>query len=281
VSSPQPSLPQQPGPQPQPQRGAASVPGPSHSPTTATNQPVSAMPPAAATKPRGGLLVVTLVVAVFALVVASAGIVVAAVALGRSDDAVTVANAARNQPPPVIPTAEQPTAGPAATGEPTQDPTIDAPDDRTTGPTEINPTAQFDVAYDGEKLRVRSPDCDNIGGKTYVDLDSPPRVGVAEGSAELNYDGCDPGQVRIELPFAGVPGPTATPKDCLEAIRTDPGRSPVAPARGMTLCVVTSQDKAAAEGTTQKLVFVTIDAITVDNGTGVLNITAKAWTVPQ
>ena len=91
----------------------------------------------------------------------------------------------------------------------------------------------------------------------------------------------DPGKVSTSLAFAEVEGPTATAKDCLEKIRTDPGRSPVAPKSGMTLCFVTNQNSAAAQGITQKLVFVTIDSISVDNNVGVLNVTAKAWTVPQ
>ncbi|WP_203819456.1 hypothetical protein [Paractinoplanes ferrugineus] len=251
----------------------------------------TAASPAARARPRAGLLVGTLVVAVFALVVGVAAVVMSALALGRSDDAVTIANVARNErpvpppgppptgPPPTgPPTTDRPTTGPTGTDQPAPDPTATGP---TAGPTEISPTAKFDVAYEGEKLRVRSKSCGYSGGRMYVDLDNPPTVGVGPENAEFDYDGCDPGKIGIDLPFAQVPGATATPKDCLESIRTDPGRSPVAPTRGMTLCIVTSQDKAAAAGTTQKLVFVTVDAITVDNQTGVLNVTAKAWTVPQ
>jgi hypothetical protein len=87
--------------------------------------------------------------------------------------------------------------------------------------------------------------------------------------------------INTGQPFAEVSGPTATPKDCLETIRKDPGRSPIAPKQGMTLCVVTDQNAAAAQGISQKLVFVTIDAVSVNNNVGVLNMTARAWTVPQ
>jgi hypothetical protein len=269
MSSPQPPFPNQPGPKP----------------STATTQTIPAVPampagpPAKAPKSRGGLLVVTLVVAVFALVVAAAGVFVSALALGKSDDALTTANAAKNQvPPTAAPTATAPTPGPTA--GPTDEPTTDAPTtDPTATPTDISPTAQFEVAYEGEKLRIRSPGC-NTGYRTYVDLDDP-RVAVDEEDAEFTYNDCNPGAIQTELKFAQVAGANSTPADCLETIRTDPARSPTAPERGMTLCFVTSQNTAAAQGKSQKLVFVTVDSISTDNGTGILNVTAKAWNVPQ
>jgi hypothetical protein len=221
---------------------------------------------------------VTLVVAVFALVVALAGVVVAAIALGRSDRAATLAAETANQAPTPAATTEQPTTVP--TGQPATDTPTDPTE--TSAPDDISPTAQFEVAYEGEKLRVRSPTCrPYTAGITYVDLDDPPRVGVGANGSEFSYEKCNPGKIGIGLPFAQVTGPDATPTDCLESIRTDPGHSPLAPTSGMTFCIVTSQGAAAAAGQTQKLIFVTVDAVTVDNETGVLNVTAKAWNVPQ
>jgi len=78
-----------------------------------------------------------------------------------------------------------------------------------------------------------------------------------------------------------VAGPNATPADCLETIRTNPGRSPLVPTAKMTLCFLTSQNAAADEGISQKLVFVTGNSVTVDANTGVLNATAKTWAVPR
>ncbi|GIE93542.1 hypothetical protein [Paractinoplanes rishiriensis] len=106
-------------------------------------------------------------------------------------------------------------------------------------------------------------------------------IGEAVESTELGYAQCEPGKISIDLPFAQVAGPGATPADCLETIRTNPGRSPVAPVRGMTLCLVTSQDQAAERGIPQKLVFITVDSISLDNSASVLGVTAKAWTVPK
>lgn len=238
-----------------------------------------AAPAARPVRSGGTLAVTTLVVAVLALVVALAGVVLSAIALGRSDQTTQLATKTNNQPLPptadAIPT--EPTADPTAT-EPTDQPTDPGP---TTSANDISPTAQFATAYEGQKLRVRSVACQYGGSQTYVDLDEPRITGVNETNTEFGYAGCDPGSLHTELAFAQVSGPTATPKDCLETIRTDPGRSPLAPKQGMTLCIVTDQNAAVAQGLTHKLVFVTVDSISVDGGVGVLNVTVKAWIVPQ
>ncbi|WP_306205627.1 hypothetical protein [Actinoplanes sp. RD1] len=223
---------------------------------------------------RGGLLAVTLIVAVLALVVGVAAVIISALSLSRSDDAVVTAEKANNRPLPAA--APPPETTTPAVGETTEPPADGPPASGT--PTDISPTAQFEVAYEGENLRVRSINC-NDGYWTAVDLDEP-RI-LTQGDGELGYGGCDPGAIRTELPFAQVEGPGATPADCLENIRTDPARSPIAPSRGMTLCFQTAQNQAAAEGITQKLVFVTVNSVTTDNGTGVLAVTVKAWNVPQ
>jgi hypothetical protein len=230
-------------------------------------------------KPRRGgglLLTVTLVVAVLGLVVGVAGVAVASIALGRSDKAVNLAGSVQAVPP----------AGPttAPTADPTSVPTNSTQDtdgaDPSATPTEIDPSAQFTVAYQEQHLRVRSPNC-NDGYFTYVDLDEPRVVGDDHDKAELSYSGCGPGQIRTDLAFGQLTGPNATPADCLDKIRTDPGHSPIAPTTGMTLCFVTSEDYAASHGITQKLAFLTVDSLATDNETGVLNVTAKAWIVPR
>ena len=227
---------------------------------------------------RGGvLLATTLVIAVLGLVVGVAGVAVAALALGRSDRAVSLAGSARQAPAPAATT---PVAADPGTADPATEPAADPSADPSATPTEISPTAQFTVAYQGEHLRVRSPSCTNSVDHMNVDLDEP-RVASADANTEFNYANCDPGQINTVLAFAQVSGPDATPSDCLETIRTNPGRSPIAPSTGMTLCFVTSQDAAANQGISQKLAFVTVDSITTDNDTGVLTVTAKAWKVPQ
>ncbi|MEV6301922.1 hypothetical protein AB0M02_21090 [Actinoplanes sp. NPDC051861] len=220
----------------------------------------------------------TLIAAVLSIVVSSAGVIIAVMALSRSDDAVVAAEKAANAPAPTAISTDSTT--PAA---PETDPTADPGPAETGGgdptPTDISPTAQFGVAYDGQNLRVRSVRCD-YSNQTLVDLDEP-RVKRTEEYTEIGYSGCEPGAIHTGLPFAEVSGPQATPTDCLEKIRTDPGRSPIAPARGMTICVQTSQNDAAAQSITQKLVFVTVDSLTRDNDTGVLTISVKAYKVPQ
>jgi hypothetical protein len=222
------------------------------------------------------LLATTLVIAVLGLVVGLAGVAVAAIALGRSDRAVSLAGAAHEQPAPA-PTAATTTA--VADPGPT-DATDAANPDPSASPTEISPTAQFTVKYQGQHLRIRSPGC-GLGDHTYVDLDEPRVTGGTDAATEFGYADCEPGRIETTLSFAQVAGPDATPSDCLETIRTDPGRSPIAPSTGLTLCFVTSQNDAAAQGISQKLVFVTMDSISRDDNTGVLNVTAKAWDVPQ
>ncbi|MFC7272741.1 hypothetical protein ACFQS1_02005 [Paractinoplanes rhizophilus] len=233
-------------------------------------------------------------VAVIALVFGLSGAALAALALGRSDQAVTLAASAGGAPAPAAmnsvatPTPDDPAGTPA--GDPSAAETTDPAADPATGqaadpatsasPGDISPTAKFEVAYEGEKLKIRSEGCRWPDNYALVDLDEP-RVGAVAETGEFGYAGCDPGKIDTKLPFAVVPGASATPADCLETIRTDPGRSPIAPTRGMTLCFLTSQDAAATQGISQKLAFVTIDAITVDNNTGVLNVSAKAWNVPQ
>ncbi len=238
--------------------------------------PSPAVPPAAPTPaaPRSGLLVVTLIVAALALILGLAGVVISAIALGQADKATKTA-AANN-----VPTAAGPATEAPQPADPAADPTTDAPADPgvTTSPGEINPTAEFAVKYQDEKLRVQSERC-SPGYRTGIDLDEP-RV-LKEGEGDITYGGCLPGTIETDLPIAEIPGQDATPADCLENIRTAPGRSPVAPSEGLTLCFLTSQNEAAAQGISQKLVFVTVDSITKDNDHGVLNITLKAWDVPE
>jgi hypothetical protein len=233
-------------------------------------------------KPRRGgglLLTVTLVVAVLGLVVGVAGVAVASIALGRSDKAVNLAGSVRAVPPPAP---ADPTTAP--TGDPTPTPADSTQDtdgaDPSATPTEIDPSAQFSVAYQGQNLRIRSVGC-NSSTPTYVDLDEPRILLAQSQGSEFGYNDCDPGQIHSDLLFAQVSGPNATPADCLETIRTDPGRSPMVPTAKMTLCFLTSQNAAADEGVSQKLVFVTVNSVTVDDNTGVLNVSTKAWTVPQ
>ncbi|WP_212986278.1 hypothetical protein [Actinoplanes auranticolor] len=222
---------------------------------------------------------VTLVVAVLALVVGLAGIVIAAIALGRSDKATTLATSANGRPlppadaeTPAAPEPASPTTEPSDTATETLEPGV------TASPGDISPTAEFAIAYQDQHLRVQTEKCLSGWGAA-VDFDEPRVIGGTEG--DMVYEQCNPGAVQTGLPLAEVSGQSATPADCLENIRTTPAQSPVAPAEGLTFCFLTSRNDAAARGTTQKLVFVTVDSITEKNDHGILNITLRAWNVPE
>jgi hypothetical protein len=271
VANPQTPVPQHPG---QQQQSTGAVYGAPPPPAAGTAN--VATPAVRPSRPHGALLVITLVVAVVALVVALAAVVLSAVAIGRSDEAAETVKKSQ-----VLPTTAADMPSPpaeTATAEDSPEPT-DA--GVTPTPTDISPTAQFTVEYEGQHLRVRSVACRYGGSPTYVDLDEPRVGGTEETNMEFGYAGCDPGAFHTSLPFAQVSGPAATPKDCLETIRTDPGRAPIAPTRGTTLCIVSDQNQAAAQGISQKLAFVTVDSVSVDGGAGVLNITVKSWAVPR
>lgn len=231
--------------------------------------------PTESTAPRTTIVLVTLIVAVVALVFSLSGLVVAAIALGRSDDTSRATSGADSQ--------RGQSTQESSTLEPNQDLGADTGSSRTSTPPEnIRPTARFDVAYgDSQHLRVRSGFCNSIA-QGYVDLDQP-RVlsGSSKDTADISYQGCNPGRIITELSFAKVSGPNAAPADCLESIRTSPGQSPATAAEGTTLCFLTSPKRASYQGITPKLVFLTVDSSTTDQGDGILNVTLKAWHVPQ
>jgi hypothetical protein len=237
-----------------------------------------------ATQPQANyyarLPLASLVTAALALTLSLAGLVISVIALGQSDNAATVASRAGHQPS-IAATDSPPTDLPHGTNSATAG-TADTSTipETEASPGDINPSTQFVIAYEGENLRIRSFRC-NSDEKNHVDLDEPRVIGKTADKSEISYEDCDPGRLSTELQFAQVSGSSATPADCLERIRTDPGRSPIAPSSGMTLCVVTSQNRAAAEGISQKLIFVTVDSIARDNDMGVLNVTVKAWKVPR
>jgi hypothetical protein len=134
------------------------------------------------------------------------------------------------------------------------------------------------IKYQSQRLRVPSPNC-YANNRTGIDLDEPRVLGGSAG--DIVYRGCTPGTIETDLKLAEIPGQDATPADCLENIRTAPALSPIAPAKGLSLCFLTSPNDAAAQGISQKLVFVTVDAITANGNDGALNITLKAWDVPE
>jgi hypothetical protein len=236
--------------------------------TTQAFPPTAGMP-GPGHRPGPDLRSIPLVAAVLALLLAVLGVVVATIALRRGNEATTLARSAHQQavPPASEPSAAEPT--PALGGaQPTDQPTAALPEG-------ITPSAQFTVAYPEQSLRIASRECDSEEA-TQVDLDEPRVTGTATEDAELGYAGCSPGSIGSELAFAPAPGPDATPADCIEAIRTNPGQSPVAASVDLSLCLLTSP---ATPEDQPKLVLLTVDSIDQDDRGGVLTVTAEAWNV--
>ncbi len=61
-------------------------------------------------------------------------------------------------------------------------------------------------------------------------------------------------------------------------IDTAPLNRNVTPSTGLTLCIVNSSDRAAAQGISQKLFLVTITSIAVDD---TIDLTTTAWDIPR
>ncbi|MBB2943487.1 hypothetical protein FB565_003200 [Actinoplanes lutulentus] len=238
-----------------------------------------------ATRQRSYLLVITLVVSALSLVVGLAGVGLAAFALSRSSQATDLAKQANERPiaaPAATEAAPAPeTPAPTTAATPAEEPADGAVDPGTTEtPSEVSPTAEYTIAYEGEHLRVRSGGC-GAGDAMHIDL-AEPRVLNTGYNPEFGVFGCAvPGQIDTSLAVAQVSGPAATPNDCQETIRTNPGRSPIVPTRGMTVCAITDYQRATASGRPQKLVFVTVDSMSTENENVVLNLTLKAWNIPQ
>ncbi|WP_433825877.1 hypothetical protein ACQP2E_27680 [Actinoplanes sp. CA-015351] len=237
-----------------------------------------------ATRQRSYLLVITLVVSALSLVVGLAGVGLAAFALSRSSQATDLAKQANDRPlaAPATEAATTPEASaPTTAATPAEEPADGAGDPSTAEtPADVSPTAEYTIAYEGEHLRVRSGGC-GAGAAMHIDLAEPRVLNTGYGP-EFGVLGCSaPGQIDTSLAVAQVSGPTATPNDCQETIRTNPGRSPIVPTRGMTLCAITDYQRAAASGRPQKLVFVTVDSMSTESETVVLNLTLKAWNIPQ
>jgi hypothetical protein len=145
-------------------------------------------------------------------------------------------------------------------------------------PTVIQPSGAFTIAYQRQHLRIESNGC-SYGNGPGIDFDEP-RANSSDSTKDAEYAGCGPGSIVSQLPQAAVSGPGASPNDCLEQIRTQPGNSSAAASTGITLCLVTNANTAASQGITRKVVFLTVDSTSVAGSRGVLNFTLTAWNMP-
>jgi hypothetical protein len=259
---------------PVPVDATASRAAPAPSSVVGTGPSGAAMPGTSTNGGRSNSLA-AIATAVVSLLLSIAALVLSGLALSRSD-AASVASPKASQSVNATSASSESTAaatGGATNSSATAEPNVSA------SSTELNPAGAFQISYQNEHLTIRSGGCDTTIG-TPVDLDEP-RVNPLSGREDLTYTGCEPGSISSDLPQAEVASASSTPKDCLQNIRTAPGRSPVAPVKGMTICFVTNQTTAASQGITQKLVFVTISSLTTDNRYGVLNVSLTAWNVPN
>jgi len=169
--------------------------------------------------------------------------------------------------------ATEPPLEPADSPAPTS--TADIPNDLPSDePGPLEPSANFQVHYGDQKLRLQA------GCTTReVDLDEP-RV-TPDVGADLSYSGCTPGNLELtfnsELRVSQLPTQKASANECAEAIRSSAGNNTMAPAQGLTLCVLTAKSQATDQGIPQKVVLFRIDSMAKD---GTLNVSVTAWKVP-
>ena len=167
------------------------------------------------------------------------------------------------------------TTAPAAPTGPAE--TVPATEDPATAET-IDPVGEYTRAYQDERLIAESPGCVDNGNFTIeIDFDRPQ---IDAGTKDAIYSGCNPGTIQSRLPQAEVSGPNVTPAECLDKIRTQPAHSPIAAAKGLTICFETSAQQAAREAQTQKIVFMTVTDVSSENNRGKLYFTLTAWNVP-
>ena len=193
---------------------------------------------------------------------AFAALIMSGLALMRSGDAEAAARQLGN-------------SGAAAPGNPAPvAPSADSDRRRSADPDQLEPSADYRIAYQGQQLRMQS-NCSRLA----VDLDEP-RVTVDTG-ADVAYYAC--AGTGLSLTFAdGVrvsPAAlaNASPRECVESIRASAGSSTVVPIPDLTLCAVTSRADAEKQRITQKIVLFHVDAIAPDN---TLTVSVTAWNVP-
>jgi hypothetical protein len=278
---PPPTAPMPPGPPPTVTMPIPPAPPPSAGPLGPPPQPTPApgdgAPPDRPTPPARGRLfpLVALALGMTALLSLFA-IVLGAVAIATANEAKDTADRAAARPVNAVPEpapAAEPPLDPTDTPAPTS--TADTPNDLPSEePGPLEPSANFQIHYGDQKLRLQANCSDR-----QVDLDEP-RV-TPDVGADLSYSGCSPGNLELtfnsELRVSQLPTKKASASECAEAIRSSAGNNSMAPAQGLTLCVLTAKSQATDQGIPQKIVLFRIDSMAKD---GTLNVSVTAWTVP-
>jgi hypothetical protein len=140
-------------------------------------------------------------------------------------------------------------------------------------PKALDPSASYDVGYDGEAMRIQV----GCGAAMLVDLDEP-RADAGEQAGDLRYDrGCGQAVPTVGLAAGARAGSQVSDPDidapgCDDAIRTGPlGTGASVPVKkGAVLCVLT----AAAP---PRMARVEVTGLTA---AGTATLTATSWVVP-
>ncbi|TQS39813.1 hypothetical protein [Cryptosporangium phraense] len=223
-----------------------------------------------------GLPVVALGIAVVALLIAGIATVTGIIAVGRATSAEGAAKraavAAASDEHAVDPEASAQAAAPAPV--PSSAPPSPSPSPSPTDPDRLDPGANYELAYADQLVRVQPSTCEG----TDLDLDQP-RVLPVSG-ADASYRSCADG-LHLDFDqasrFAVIDNRDPSARDCVNAVRADPGVGWVAPSPGTTVCVLTSRLAAESQQLTTKLVRMNVESVEAD---GSLAAELTAWVVP-
>lgn len=205
-----------------------------------------------------------------ALVVALLSIIVSAMtAISGGDEGSALP--ATDSRPTTTSAAEQPDPSdqqPDSNGEPT---VIDT--------RRITPDDDFELVKEKQEFKLYpAEECD----LRFFDVDEP-RAGAEREVAEFGY-GSDCATIKPHIDITGdsaislVDSPNATAKDCAEAVQRAPVNEPFVPTGDTNLCLITSAEAAAQEGTTRKVALVAVVSLGQD---GLMTIEVTTWTVPR
>ncbi|MFI5954543.1 hypothetical protein [Cryptosporangium sp. NPDC051539] len=221
-----------------------------------------------------GLPVVALGIAVVALLIAGIATVTGIIAVGRATTAAgqaeRAASAAASDARGPAPAASVKAAAPV----PVPSSAPPSPSPTSTDPDRLDPGANYELAYADQLVRVQPSTCEG----TDVDLDQP-RVQPASG-ADASYRNCADG-LHLDFDdasrFAVTGNRDPSARDCVEAVRADPGVGWVSPVPGTTVCVLTSRMAAESAQLSTKLVRMNVESVEAD---GTLLAELTAWVVP-
>ena len=147
----------------------------------------------------------------------------------------------------------------------------------------VTPDEHFELVKEKQEFKLYP--AEECGYLRYFDVDEP-RAGAEREVAEFGY-GTECASIKPhiditddtdDLPVSLVDSPSASAKDCAEAIQHAPVNEPVVPTEQTNLCLVTSAENAQREGTTRKVALIAVAGIGQD---GLMTIELTTWAVPR